>query len=343
MGEMMKISMKSKDLAQMLGVSPSTISMVLNNKPGISESTRKLILNKIHELGIESSDFPTKSSISEFIYFMIYLKHGKVVGDTPFFSQLIEGIEQSAKSYRYNLLIVYFNEGDDISTALPLIHSGQCKGLILLATEMSIENIEPFTALGKPIVLLDSYFKRLSLDTIIIDNTQTASSATRYLIEKGHRQIGYLHSAFHINNFSERKDGFYKELEHFGLQIHPDSEYKLTPTVDEAYKEMKEILASNPSLPTAFFADNDIIALSAMRALKESGYKIPEDISIIGIDNMPTCELMDPPLTTMHVPKQQMGILAMRRLVEKINGQLPEPFTIKVCTTLVERYSIKQL
>ena len=113
--------------------------------------------------------------------------------------------------------------------------------------------------------------------------------------------------------------------------------------MDGAYNEMRQILSHDPQMPTAFFADNDIIALSAMRALKEKGYKIPEDISVIGIDDIPMCELMDPPLTTMHVPKHQMGVQAVKRLLEKINSSSREILTIEIRTTLVERHSIRNV
>ena len=334
---------KAKDLAQLLGLSPSTVSMVLNNNPGISDSTRKLVLDKMVELSSISPAYGYKPQAIDFIYFVIFKKHGKVVGDTPFFSQLIEGIEQSCKSNGYNLQIAYFNEGSDLSTSLPLIHSKECKGLLLLATEMSLADASAFASLGCPTVLLDSAFNEIALDTIVINNKQAAGCATKELIKNGHTNIGYLHSAFHINNFSERKDGYHRELRRNGLSIPVEHEYKLTPTVDGAYSEMREILNHAPEMPTAFFADNDIIALSAMRALKEKGYKIPEDISIIGIDDIPMCELTDPPLTTMHVPKHQMGVQAVKRLLEKINSNSREVLTIEIFTFLVERQSIRNL
>lgn len=336
----MNKTIKSKDLAQLLGISPSTVSMVLNNKPGISDSTRKLVLDKMIELGSLPPGSGYKPQAIDFIYFVIFKKHGKVVGDTPFFSQLIEGIEQSCKSHGYNLQIAYFNEGSNLSATLPLIHSKECKGLLLLATEMGLADASAFTSLGCPTVLLDSAFNEIALDTIVINNKQAAGCATKYLIEYGHTNIGYLHSACHINNFSERKDGYHRELRRNGLAIPAEHEYKLTPTVDGAYSDMKEILSHDPQMPTAFFADNDIIALSAMRALKEKGYRIPEDISIIGIDDMPMCSLMDPPLTTMHVPKHQMGVQAVKRLLEKINRDSREILTIEIRTTLTQRESV---
>lgn len=339
----MSRGIKSKDLAQMLGVSPSTISMVLNNKPGISDATRKLVLDKIAELNSQTSEIFNVIPSSSFIYFIIYKKHGKVVGDTPFFSQLIEGIESTVKASGSNLQIAYYNEGSDLSLSLPLLYTKDCKGIILLATEMSFTDVQVFAHLNIPIVLLDSYFDELALDTIVINNSQAARSAARFLIGNGHKKIGYLHSAFHINNFSERKDGFYRELRRKNIEIRPDLEYKLIPTADGAYADMKEILEAHKEMPTAFFADNDIIALSAIRALKEFGYRIPDDISVIGIDDMPMCELMDPPLTTMQVPKHEMGIMAVKRLLDVIQDHGREIVTLQLRTSLVQRSSVKNI
>ncbi len=334
---------KAKDLAHLLGLSPSTVSMVLNNKPGISENTRRLVLDKLAEF----HSLPPIQSIQpgavDFIYFVIFKKHGKVVGDTPFFSQLIEGIEQSCRQNGYNLQIAYLNEGDKVSLALPLIRSKECKGLLLLSTEMSSGDAQAFSSIGCPTVLLDSSFPEIALDTIVINNRQAAACAAKHLIENGHSVIGYLHSAFHINNFSERKDGFHRELKRNGLEILPQMEYRLTPTADGAYLEMKEFLASHPKLPTAFFADNDILALAAMRALKEYGCRVPDDVSIIGIDDIPMCGLTDPPLTTMHVPKHQMGILAVSRLLEKIRQPDGVVLTTEIRTVLRQRSSVRRL
>lgn len=330
---------KAKDLARLLGLSPSTVSMVLNNKPGISEGTRRLVFDKLAEFHSLPPSPGIQPGAVDFIYFVIFKKHGKVVGDTPFFSQLIEGIEQSCRQSGYNLQIAYINEGDRISSALPLIRARECRGLLLLGTEMAPADAQVFAQIGCPTVLLDSSFSEIALDTIVINNRQAAA----HLIENGHTSIGYLHSAFHINNFSERREGFHSALKKNGLEIQPQLEYRLTPTVDGAYSEMKELLASHPKLPTAFFADNDILALAAMRALKEYGCRVPEDISVIGIDDIPMCELTDPPLTTMHVPKHQMGILAVGRLLEKIRQPGSVILTTEIRTSLRKRGSVRRL
>lgn len=334
---------KAKDLARLLGLSPSTVSMVLNNKPGISEGTRRLVLDKLAEFHALPSVPVVQPGAVDFIYFVIFKKHGKVVGDTPFFSQLIEGIEQSCRQNGFNLQIAYINEGDRVSSALPLIRTRECRGLLLLGTEMSPADAQVFADIGCPTVLLDSSFPEIALDTVVINNRQAADCAVGHLIENGHTAIGYLHSAFHINNFSERREGFHSVLRKSGLEIQPQFEYRLTPTVDGAYSEMKELLASHPKLPTAFFADNDILALAAMRALKEYGCQVPEDISVIGIDDIPMCELTDPPLTTMHVPKHQMGILAVGRLLEKIRQPGGVILTTEIRTSLRKRGSVRRL
>ncbi len=334
---------KAKDLAQILGISPSTVSMVLNNRPGISEATRKLVFDKMNELSSTPSVYTGRPLANDFIYFVIFKKHGKVVGDTPFFSQLIEGIEHSAKSCGFNLQIAYFNEGCDASLSLPLVHTKECRGILLLATEMNVSDAAVFTSLGCPVVLLDNNFYDIALDCVVINNRQAAGCAVRYLISSGHSQIGYLHSAIHINNFSERKEGYHRELKRNKLEILPQHEYKLTPTIDGAYNDMKEILSTHPELPTAFFADNDIIALSCIRAFREQGIRVPDDISVVGIDDIPMCELMEPPLTTMHVPKHQMGVLAVKRLMEKLEGSSREILTTEIRTSLMRRGSVKSI
>jgi len=318
--------------------------MVLNNRPGISEKTRKMVLDAYSAVGGEMNTGRRREPRNmKFIYFVIYKKHGKVVDDTPFFSQLIEGIEQEAKQLGYNIQIAYVSEEAGILSQMPLANSPECRGILVLATEMAEENANMFLMFGKPLLFLDSYFCNLLVDTVAINNDQASRAATAYLISHGHKRIGYLHSGIQINNFDERKDGFYKEMRMCGLPVNDACVFELTPVTDAAYIEMSRLLAQTPELPTAFFADNDIIAISACKALKEHGYKIPEDISITGIDDIPMCEMMEPPLTTMHVPKQQMGSLAVKRLVERIEGHCGEIIKTEVATYVVERKSVRTL
>ena len=281
------MSISAKELAQKLNISAATVSMVLNRKPGISEKTRNLVLDAAREYGYDFSKKWDTAEEKGSILYVIYKKHGTVVADTPFFSQLTEGIEQACKGKGFELQITYFYENKDIGAQIQELSEKNCQGILLLGTEMDVEYFQPFTRLKVPMVVLDTYFEELDCDSVLINNVQGAYLATNYLIDKGLGEIGYLRSSYPIGNFEERADGYYKALRHHDLPTSHPYVHRLTPSMEGAYTDMSEILREKPPVAPAYFADNDLIAAGAMRAFKEFGYKIPEDISIVGFDDTP--------------------------------------------------------
>ena len=214
-----------------------------------------------------------------------------------------------------------------------------CRGLILLGTEMQPQDLTPFISSGLPIVLLDNYFEDLEINSVLINNIRGAYTAADYLIRKHGTQPGYLHSLYSINNFEERADGFYKAIRKNGMSASRSIVHRLSPSVEGAYADMRELLSRNEPIAGSYFADNDLIAVGAMRAFKEFGYRIPEDIAIIGFDDMPVCTYVDPPLTTIHVPKQYLGRIAVQRLHDLITSSDTFPVKIEISTTLRLRKS----
>jgi len=338
------MALKVKDIARMLNISPSTVSLVLNNKPGISEETRQKVLKTVEELGY-NTNILSKPALknNKNLRFVIYKKHGNVVADTAFFSALIEGIDTEARKNGYNLVFSHVNESEGKMDVYRIIEENPLDGILLLATEMSPEDLQPFTRLNMPIVILDNNFEREKLDTVLINNVQGACEATKYLIDMGHKSIGYLHSSVWINNFEERKEGYLKALQENGLQANEKYIFGLESTTEGAYGDMKALLQKGRKLPAAFFADNDIIAFGAIKAMKEHGLRIPEDVSVVGFDDVPFCEIIDPPLTTIKVHKQRMGMVAVKRLIEKIEENAAEFIKIEVGTELVVRKSVRKI
>lgn len=331
-----------KKIADKLGLSSGTVSMALNGQKGVSENTRSLVLKTAEGMGY-TKHLQNKGAASGNIQLIIYKKHGDVVADTPFFSELIQGIEQGARQNGGRLLISYFYEGQDIEAQLGAITAAGSLGNVLLATEMQEEDLEIFSRLSAPMVILDSFYPGTKYDCIGIGNTHGACEAVRYLASMNHREIGYLSSSVKIRNFREREDGFIKGIRALG--IWPDIPFiqvELSPVAAGAVRDMERFLEQKPKLPTAFFADNDIIATSAISALKKAGYRVPEDISVIGFDDMPMNEIMDPPLSTMSVPKFRMGVIAVNRLFEIIREETEETLRIELTTSLVERGSVKK-
>ena len=336
------MAITAKELAKHLGLSEAAVSLALNDKPGVSTKTKKRVLEAAREFGYDFSRLSLNdSSVKEqgLVYFIIYKKNGAIVTDTPFFSQLSEGIDLECKRLNYYLNILYIYEGEDISSHLKTLVQVGAKGIILLGTEMQDVDILSFSQCPIPFVILDTYFEHTTADYVLINNVQGAYVATDYLIKKTHTQPGYLRSSYSINNFDERADGFYKAIRKNGMATSRSIVHRLSPSIEGAYADMKQLLSQNEQLATCYFADNDLIAIGAMRALQEHGYKIPTDISIIGFDDTPLCTYINPPLTTIHVPKEYMGQMAVRRIHEKITTLQNTYVKIEVSTNLIKRKS----
>ncbi len=332
----------ARDVAKAAGVSPATVSLVFRNKEGVGTETRERVFACARELGYEYSvpDAPRKTST---LLLVIYKQHGRVVSDTSFFESLIKGVSDATYAQGYHRLsISYFYAQQDQEEQLTAIKSVKCAGIILLATEMRAGDVGQFERLGVPIVLLDNWFPTKHLDSVVIDNTRGAWAAVRYLANVGHREIGYLHSSTEIRNFLERREGYLSAARGMELDVNPvHSIVGVGSTLESAYSDMSEYLDNNPYLPTAFYADNDVIAISAVRALEDHGYRVPQDISIMGFDDEAGSATCNPPLTTMRVPKASMGALAVRRLVDQIHGATGgEVVRIAVLPEIVQRASV---
>lgn len=334
--------MTGKDIAKELNISEAAVSMALNNKPGVSKYTRKKVFETAKRLGYDFSqkkfDEPNKNI--GHILLVIYMKYGAVVNDNPFFNSLTESIDQTCMRMNYQLHISYYNKNNPVNNIMSGIFNYD--GVILLATEMNEHDFFPFDKIKVPIVVLDTYFHSLNYDCVLINNFKGAFQATTYLIEKCKSQPGYLHSSYDIGNFNERADGFFKAVRSCGMSPAHSQIYKLTPSLNGAYEDMLEIINQDTSFPKCFFADNDLIAAGAMKAFKEKGYDIPGDISVIGFDNVPLCVYSSPKLTTVKVPNEYMGQVAVERLIQIINTSVSHPLKIEVDTTIIVRESVSR-
>jgi len=329
----------TKEIAEKFGVSTATVSMVLNNRPGIGEDTRRKILAFANEMGYKKQLHPS-NTLPKTLNLVIYKKHGDVVSDTPFFTELTQGIELQTRKSGYNLLVSYFYESLEQIEQINAISASSCRGIILLATEMMADDLLPFLSLTVPIILLDNTFIDVDLDSITINNIQGSMIAVKHLERFGHSKIGHLRSSVGINNFFERRDGYLKGMNGRENILYT---FAISSTAEGAYNDMKKHLALNPEMPSAFFADNDIIAISCIRAFREAGYRIPDDISIIGFDDITTSAIIDPPLSTMRVPKKTLGILAVDQLLKRIQNETAESVRISVNTSLIIRSSTKEI
>ena len=206
---------------------------------------------------------------------------------------------------------------------------------------MAAEDYQPFEQCPVPIVVLDTYFETVQVNYVLINNTQGAYQATGFLIKRCMSQPGYLRSAYPIGNFNERANGFYQAIRDYGMSPSKSVVHLLSPAPDGAYADMCCLLEQQEELACCYFADNDAIACAAMRALQEHGYRIPEDISIIGFDDIPVCGYVIPALTTVRVSKRYLGNTAVSHLIRLMEEKTNVCCKIEISTELVVRGSVR--
>lgn len=337
------MSITAKELASILNLSEAAVSMALNGKSGVSTKTRNLVIETAHNHGYDFTKIKQPKCANGTINLIIYKKHGAVLKDTPFFSTLATSISNTATKLGLKMIIRHIIDGDDVNDIqkqLDSILSADCIGIILIGTEMRQEDFFPFVYLNLPIVLVDTYFNSSKMDCVLINNVDATYHATTYLIRKHHIQPGYLKSSYRIHNFTERLDGFYKALRANGMSGSRSIIHELSPSMVGAYEDMKELIKNGVELTSCYLADNDLIAAGAMRALKEAGYKIPEDIAIMGFDNISLCSYLEPSLTTVNVPIKYMGETAVNRLYTVLKSEKYRPIKIEIGTNIIKRKSV---
>lgn len=336
------MSITAKELAKMLNLSEAAVSMALNGKTGVSTKTRNRVLEAASNHGYDFTKIKSQKKYSGSINYIIYRKDGAIlkIQHTPFFNSLSESIEEHTKELGYNLVTITINDENEVSEQLGRLITPDCVGIILLGTEMHKEDFFPFAYISQPIVVLDTSFHSVKMDCVLMNNKVGAYEATRYLIKKRQSQPGYLRSSYSMHNFDARSEGFKKAVRDAGLSTSNSITHFLAPSMEGAYADMVELLKIGVELADCYFADNDLIAAGAMRAFKEFGHRIPEDIGIVGFDNTSICTYIEPNLTSINVPIHYMGQTAVNRLVEVIHAKNYHPVTIEVNTNLVIRQSV---
>ena len=332
------MSITAKDIAKKLNISAASVSMALNNKPGVSDELRAKIFETANEMGFRYSKKMLRKNHKMIAVVFI---HKNFIFDSAFFSELGNSIEYRLKEYGYRLNAYHIHENCEIQHELELIMRDDPDGIILFGTLMSDSEIRYFNQISIPVLLLDAYFPSFNGDSVVINNIDGARSATEYLINHCVGCPGYIRSSATFPNLRERSDGFYKAIRNAGYHSSQAIVHEVIASTENSYADMLEIIDREDPLATSYFCDNDEIAIGAIRAFKERGFKIPDDISIIGFDNMSYSSYVSPPLTSVNVPKTYMGHLAADRLMETIRSEVHYPIKIAINTNLAIRKSVK--
>jgi DNA-binding LacI/PurR family transcriptional regulator len=342
---MLTNNIKIKDVAKVAHVSTATVSLVLNNKPGVSETTRQKILQITQSLiNSTPNQLIPNGDVAKTIRFLKVIKHGHVLNHdhNVFIASYLDGLEAEARSKGYNLEVTTLETSKSAAINAAL-YPANFQGLIVLGTELTEQDMGVFEPLNTPMVFIDTEYEHLPFNFVDMNNLEAANQIVKYLIENGHSQIGLIKTPVETGNFRLREQGFYNALQYYQIPLNRSYIFEVDSTFDGAYQNMLQLLKKKPSLPTAFMASNDIIAYGCIKALKEFGFQVPEDISIIGLDDLPLSALMEPPLTTMKISKKHIGRTAMKLLLEKVENNAAVSTKIIIGSELVVRNSVKCL
>ncbi|AEB06485.1 transcriptional regulator, LacI family [Coriobacterium glomerans PW2] len=335
---MSKVSIR--EISRRTGFSPATVSNALNNRPGVGSQNAAAIIRTARELGY----YYVKKL--KRIQFVIARQSGRMIDEGSFRLAVINGIECEAKRHGLSTSYVTIELTDTVSRRRQAtsIISDTASGVILLGTEMLEKDYQLFSGTKQPLVVVDGKSDNMFFETIVFSNEGSAYHAVNHLIKNGHRKIGYLAGGLRIRNFPIRERGYRRALEDAGIPVRDCYKVLLgTEKPETAANDMLAWLDTNPELPTAFFADNDALAVGAMSALGNKGYSVPDDISMVGFDDVEYAAIARPPLTTIHVPRFEIGRMAVQRLIAQTESQKPFTCVTHVSTSLVERESVRSV
>ena len=336
---MMRITVR--DIASQAGVSPATVSLVLNNKKGVSEQTRRRVQEVLDSRGYRPS--PVRRQQSRFRLVIIkYRAHGLALEENQgFIASIIDQIELECRRLDFQLNTRNC-DAQHADACVADIQQNPPDGVIMVGTELSREDYWVLDRLRVPLVVLDNSMRFEKWDSVVMDNEDIVRTAVLHLHELGHRQIGYFKSSRQINNLDERYAGYLLIMNELGLSVPEPTQ--LATTLNGAYRDMKKLIESGQFKPQgAVVADNDSIAIGAAKAIQEAGYNIPRDLSIIGVDDIPYSAVTTPALSTVRISRSTLGTLAVEMLQRRVLHPDWPTVHVRIAGNLIQRASTHSL
>ena len=302
------------DVAKLAGVSTTTVSHFLNGTRYISDDLRERVEKAILSLGYRPNSMARglRRGESKTI--------GLIVPDNsnPFFAEILRTIENIGYTKGYSVILC--NSDSDVEKEIAytdLLYTKQVDGIIFITTNNSVEHLQQMVDSGIPIVVVDRDIPLNDTDVILVDNLQGGYEATNYLIRLGHRRIACIAGPSKLTPSADRVNGYQKALAEAGIPVDPDYIMNGDFQYLGGDAAMTELLA-RPVKPTAIFACNDLMALGAMRALRDAGYSIPDQMSVIGFDDITLTSMVSPSLSTVAQPIEDIARLSLDLLISRI-------------------------
>jgi LacI family transcriptional regulator len=334
------------DIAHASEVSTSTVSLVLRNKPGIPDATRRRVLAAAESLGYQRLLTPPEVDMAggrplQNLGLLVKADAGQAPGANPFYAHVLAGIEDACRTRHINLLYATLPvDAANRPTAAPrLLSADTVDGLLVVGALVDAPLYRLLGGGRLPLVLVDAYPTAELLvthDAVLTDNFRGAAAAVDYLLACGHRCLGMIGGGDDAYpSLRDRRQGYRQALRMAGIAV----DYLADCTPDDAEDATRSLLQANPQV-TALFACNDHAALRAARAVQSLGLRVPQDISLVGFDDIELAAHVEPALTTMHVDKVALGRLAVQMLEARLAFPGGDRVTSLLHPHLVTRASV---
>jgi LacI family repressor for deo operon, udp, cdd, tsx, nupC, and nupG len=307
-----------KDVAALAGVSTATVSRALSQPDKVAEETRDRVMQAVKACGYRMNTAARQFRRQRTETVLVVVPD---IGN-PFFSNIIQGIESCAQQHNYRVLLGEADSGSsEAESYAHYMHQQHADGAILL----TVEGIENFLAedARTPIVMACEYLPKSPCPTVRIDNARAAEDAVLHLLELGHTRIAYINGPAQSPLSKDRLRGYRRALKSAGIEVARELITQGDYSPGSGYVCAHQLLALD-SPPTAIFAASDPMAIGAMRAARERKLKIPQQLSLVGFDDIRFAEFMTPGLTTIHQPRELIGSTAMEQLLQLLQGGTPE-------------------
>jgi LacI family transcriptional regulator len=327
-----------KEIARMANVSLGTVSHVLNRSAKVREPLQKRVLDAVEALGYQPSQLARglRRDKTDMI--------GMIIPDitNPFFPAVVRGAEDVAFASGYRLILCNTdNDHTKELTHLNALRTYLPAGLIVIPSSFSdlTAQTESYRKAGTAVVCVDRLPRHWNGDSVTVDNEEGAYQATQLLIRMRHINIAMITGPLHLTNARERMNGFRRAMHEAQISVSPDYIQEANFDKQSGYSKSMTLLRMLPR-PTAFFAGNDMIALGVLLAIREMGLRCPEDVSVVGFDNLDFAETTSPSLSSVHQPGYQLGATAARMLIDRVAGDAGPARNCVLDTELKVRESV---
>lgn len=330
------------NVAQRSGVSLSTVSLVLNNKPGVALETRAKVIDAAEELGypIRQASVNSRGNKLSTLGMIVKTDFDGPPYENPFYSHIIMGIEDGCRRSGISLLFSTLPVDDqNRPVEIPsLLYNEKVDGILMVGAFVDETVLSVSGKRTPPIVLVDAYSNTDSFDTVISDNFRASYQIIEYLIKKGHKHIGLAGGEPNAYpSLRDRRNGYIRALKENEITETYIANFNINKV--KGYNEVTWLLKEHPQI-SALFCINDDIAVTAIRAAHDMGLRIPEDLSIVGYDDIYMAQNSSPALTTMRVDTTAMGRSAVQLLNFRLDSPETPRMTLTISTTLIERESV---